>query len=117
MQLVEKYRNNTGKSLFIFKESYKSINLFDAALNAGIKALKIKLKLPEDTTFYSARHTWATLAHTSASAGGAEINKATIAEALNHVSDYRTTDLYIDKDWNLIWEANKKVLQLFDWNI
>jgi integrase len=115
--LVKKYLASGSKFLFIFKEKYKTINLFDGALRAGIQRLIKDLNLPGDMTFYTARHTWATLAHTSKKNGGAQIEKSTIAEALNHVSNYRTTDLYIDKDWNLIWEANKKVLKILDWNI
>jgi len=27
----------------------------------------------------------------------------------------KVTDIYIDRDWTVIWEANRKVLELFDW--
>jgi len=27
----------------------------------------------------------------------------------------RVTDIYIDRDWSVIWSANEKVLGLFDW--
>jgi hypothetical protein len=25
------------------------------------------------------------------------------------------TDIYIERDWSVIWEANSRVLALFDW--
>ena len=69
------------------------------------------MKITEPLTFYSARHTWATLAY---SAG---IDKAIINDCLCHVdSSMRVTDLYIAKDWEVMWKANEKVLSLFDWS-
>ena len=45
------------------------------------------------------------------------IDKCTVHEALNHVdSNMTVTDIYIDRDWSVIWNANKKVLSLFDWS-
>ena len=67
----------------------------------------------DDLEFYAARHSWATIAR-SASVG---IDKATVHEALNHVdAKMKVTDIYIDRDWSVIWNANKKVLDLFDWS-
>ena len=37
------------------------------------------------------------------------------AEALAHVGDYRVTDIYAARNWDLSWEANRKVLDLFRW--
>ena len=67
----------------------------------------------EDLEYYAARHSWATLACSTA----VGIDKATVHEALNHVDDkMKVTDIYIDHDWSVIWEANRKVLELFDWS-
>ena len=45
------------------------------------------------------------------------VDKATVHEALNHAdSDMKVTDIYIDRDWSTIWNANEKVLALFDWS-
>ena len=63
--------------------------------------------------YYAARHSWATIAQSKA----VGIEKAKVHEALNHVDDkMKITDIYIDRDWSVIWEANKKVLALFDWS-
>ena len=57
-------------------------------------------------TFYAARHTWATLARK------AGVEKATIDECLCHIGDYQMTDIYAERDWDIINQANEKVLNL-----
>lgn len=61
-------------------------------------------------TFYAARHTWATLARK------AGVEKALVDECLCHVGDYELTDIYAERDWDLINGANAKVLALFSWD-
>ena len=81
-------------------------------INEGLKEIGKEIGV-EGLTFYAARHSWATIARSSA----VGIDKATVHEALNHVDkEMRITDIYIDKDWTVIWDANKKVLDLFDWS-
>ena len=63
----------------------------------------------ERFTFYAARHTWATLARK------AGVEKALVDECLCHIGDYQLTDIYAERDWDLINGANAKVLQLFRW--
>lgn len=60
-------------------------------------------------TFYAARHTWATLARK------AGVEKALVDECLCHVGDYQLTDIYAERDWDLINGANARVLDLFQW--
>ena len=64
----------------------------------------------EPFTMYAARHTWGTLARRL------KIEKATVDEGLAHKGDYRITDIYAERNWSLAWEANEKVLALFDWS-
>ena len=64
----------------------------------------------ERFTFYAARHTWATLARK------AGVEKALVDECLCHVGDYELTDIYAERDWDLINGANTKVLALFSWD-
>ncbi len=61
-------------------------------------------------TFYSARHTWASLARNNA-----KIEKALVDECLCHKGDFSLADIYIEKDYGLIQEANKKVMELLEW--
>lgn len=63
----------------------------------------------EPFTFYACRHSWATLARR------AGVEKATVDEGLGHVGDFKITDIYAERDWERIAEANKKVLALFRW--
>lgn len=63
----------------------------------------------EDFTFYSARHTFATLARK------AGVERAVIDECLCHVGDYEMADIYAERDWDQINAANRKVIELFKW--
>lgn len=68
-----------------------------------------KMMDEEDFTFYAARHTWASLARK------AGVEKATIDECLVHVGDFEMTDIYAERDWEIINQANRKVIDLFKW--
>lgn len=61
-------------------------------------------------TFYAARHTWASLARNNA-----KIEKALVDECLCHKGDFSMADIYIERDFSLEQEANKKVLALLEW--
>ncbi|MBF0649137.1 phage integrase SAM-like domain-containing protein [Dysgonomonas sp. GY75] len=110
IKLIDKYRDD--KKLFRFHRHYSNHAIFNAAINKGLKRIGKQIGA-EDLEFYAARHSWATIARSSA----VGIDKYTVHEGLNHASnkDMKVTDIYIDKDWTVIWEANKKVLGLFDW--
>lgn len=60
-------------------------------------------------TFYAARHTWASLARKQG------VDKSTIDDCLGHKGSFQVADIYAEKAWNLIQDANKKVLALFQW--
>ena len=77
-------------------------------INRGLKTWCDKRRL-EPFTFYACRHTWATLARKIG------VEKATVDEGLGHVGDFRITDIYAERDWDRIAEANRKVLSLFRW--
>ena len=60
-------------------------------------------------TFYAARHTFASLCRK------AGVDKSTVDDCLGHIGDYRATDIYAEKAWDLIQEANRKVIEMFTW--
>lgn len=60
-------------------------------------------------TFYAARHTWASLARK------AGVEKAVVDECLCHVGDFRMADIYAERSWDIINDANRKVIDLFIW--
>ena len=43
------------------------------------------------------------------------MEKATIDECLCHKGDFTLTDIYAERSWDLMTEANRKVLDLFTW--
>jgi len=60
-------------------------------------------------SFYAARHSWASIAR------GIGIEKATIDECLAHIGDYQIADIYAERNWERINDANTQVLALFKW--
>lgn len=104
-ELIDKYRDITGKRFFNFHHMYCDEHNFNKAVNMGLKEIGKELGV-EDLEFYAARHSWATIA-----ANDLKINKYVIHEALNHVDpEMKVTDTYIKKDFSAINEANKTVL-------
>ncbi len=122
--LFDKYRDKEGKRVFNFYHHYSSVDAFTAAINGcdriengkrrivGLKRIGNLLGV-DDLEFYSARHTWATIA-----TNYAKVDKYTVHTALNHVDDkMRVTDIYISKNWDVIDEANRKVIDFLKLDI
>jgi integrase len=67
----------------------------------------VKVMRLQNFSFYSARHSWATIAHNDL-----RIDKWTVHEGLNHVDNAtKITDVYIKRDFTRINEANFKVIE------
>lgn len=119
-RLVERYRDQTGRRLFNFHLKYADRYSFSKSLNKGLKVVGKAVGV-DDLTFYAARHSMATIARTPESTetgkiGGAGLEKYMVHEMLNHVDPaMKVTDIYLVKDWSVLWNANKKLLGLFDW--
>lgn len=62
-------------------------------------------------TYYALRKSWGTWGRKLA------IEKATIDEGLAHKGDWELTDIYAERNWELAWEANRRVLDLLDWGL
>lgn len=106
-ELMKRYKDKEGKRVFNFYKRYATANNFNQAINKGLKEIGLILEL-DDLEFYAARHSWATIARNDVG-----IDKMTVHEALNHVqADMKITDRYITKDWSIINNANRKVLDL-----
>lgn len=100
--LFDKYKGDSR--VFDFYKKYSNAANFNKHINKGLYIIAATLGIPH-FDFYSARHTWASIARNRLG-----IDKYTIHEALNHVSDMSITDIYIQKDYTNINKANEKVI-------
>lgn len=101
--LFEKYKGK-DEFLFNFHERHTSQMGFNEAINRGLKVIAKNLELNNLTT-YTFRHTWATIAQNHCDATIADV-----AFALNHSSNHKITELYIDIDYSPIDRLNRKVI-------
>lgn len=110
--LLERYADPAGKLQFNFYLLYKDSPQLCQSVRRNLYTwAERNNEVP--FTIYSARHTFASLARNECG-----IDKATVDECLIHVGrDSRMADFYIKKDWRHVWEANRKVLDLFDWSV
>lgn len=69
-----------------------------------------KLYNEEYFTFYASRKTWATTARR------AKIEKSLVDECIAHKGDFAMTDIYAERNWTQINEANSKVIAMFVWD-
>jgi len=111
-RLIEKYADSDGKRAFCFYKMYSTAKNFNWTLNKGLKIIgRDKDVGIDDLEFYAARHSWANIA-----TNRCKIPKAIVHEALNHVDEkMKITDLYIEKEWWHIDEANRLVLDCIGW--
>lgn len=79
------------------------------SINEGLRSWAARQGI-EPFTFYAARHSFATIAR-SADCG---VPYHVIEDCLNHKAA-GLLDIYAERDWRTLDEANAKVLALFDW--
>ena len=104
--LLKKYEDYTQKRVFCFYHLYSTFKNFNRAINLGLKQIGEILKI-DDLEYYAARHSWATLAVNKVG-----IDKYTVHAALNHIDEaMRVTDIYIERDFWIENEANRKVIE------
>lgn len=109
MRLVSEYASGSGGRAFRFSDMYTSYQILGENVNEGLKQF-CRRKGYDPFTLYSARHAWASTAYK------AKVDKGVINDCLCHIDrDMKVTDLYIDKDWSVMWSANRKVIEQFDW--
>jgi integrase len=106
LPLIEKYRDPENGRLFRFYRQYSGHKNFLSNTNRGLKVLASTCGLDIELSTYYARHSWATIARNKC-----RISKSDIDECLNHVDPTtKMADVYIGKDWRLIDESNRKVI-------
>lgn len=109
--IVDQYKGEKGME-FDFANRYETFDALSQGVNKGLKRFAERISLETPLTLYVARHTWASIAASKA----CRIDKGTINDCLCHTDpDYSVTDIYREKDWEVLWDANAKVLSLFEW--
>ena len=105
-EVMERWKGS--KALMSFADRYCDFRGFNKAVNVGLKEVGRLAGVPGLTTLH-ARHSWATVARNVCG-----IPKDTVAESLNHAGrgSERVTDIYLERDFSRVWDANRKVLDL-----
>lgn len=107
--LIEEMIDPSGKRAFFLHNQFEHYQSAGQYVNEKLKEVATLMGV-KPFTMYSARHTWASIAYSIG------INKSLINDCLCHVDpDMEVTDIYIKKDWSVLWEANKKVIEQFNW--
>ena len=101
--LFAKYKGS-GKHVFDFSKRYGKHEDFNRAINIGLKEIASELGI-DKLQFYQFRHSVATIARNDL-----HYAKSDIDEMLNRGGDNRIADIYIKKDFSVINEINKKVI-------
>lgn len=93
------------------RKKYSSMMSFNAAVNKGLDKVGECVGV-DKLSFYYARHTMASIC-----ANKLGVDIARVDEMLNH-SDPKLAlaRVYIEKDFKPLWEANRRLLDLFDWS-
>ena len=108
--LLTRYLDPTRKRLFIFHRRFPAGN-FPTKVSCAVKAVEKAVPFERHYTYYSARHTYATLAYNVAN-----IDKYTVHELLNHADkEMKITDRYIERDWQRLYDAHKRIVSLINW--
>ncbi len=106
--IIEKYADNTdyliGTGRYKRYKEFCSVMIHEVFKAAGID---------DNYVFYSARHSMATFARNICG-----VDFMTVNDMLNHSvpRSLSITDIYIAPDYTHIWEANDKLLALFNWD-
>ena len=112
--LIKEYFAPEGsETAFDFCNRYKNYILFGENVNEGLKKYSDRIGRTDKNdriTLYWARHSWATIAYSCG------VDKGVINDGLCHVDrDMKITDIYIKKNWKIIWDGNAKVMKKFKW--
>lgn len=107
--LFKDMEDPTRKRAFILHNQYTHYHSITDKANDRLKEVAKLIGVPP-FTMYAARHTFASFAYSIG------IPKSLINDMLCHVDpNMSVTDIYIKKDWSVLWKANRKVLKKFVW--
>lgn len=96
---------------FDYYKRYADKDVFITALNQGLKIWQKRYKA-ESFKFGSARHSWPTI-------GGGKLcnisREIRTAGMCHKDEDRKVDDIYTRFDWEQLWDAQKKILDVFKW--
>jgi integrase len=104
LHLAAKYKGQDGR-VFSFAQRYSTVSCFNAALNKGLASIRKHMCSAGKFSFYSARHSWATIA-----VNDLQLPEEHVDDCLAHAPVRRMLHKYVKRDWTHIDAANRKVL-------
>lgn len=107
MEIIERHKGK-GEMLLDMRDNHTRVEGVVRTVGTALDALHqlAELEIDKDNfTWYSARHTWASIA-----ANDCHFSDAEVARALNHQSEHKVTRGYIRPDWSLLDRMNDAVL-------
>lgn len=109
MEIINRHKGR-GEYLLDMRQYYDKVesvvNMVSRVLAKIYPLLDLEIE-KEYFTWYSARHTWASIA-----ANECHFSDAEVARALNHQSEHKVTRGYIRPDWSLLDRMNEAVLSV-----
>ena len=105
LPIFKKYASKDGKHVFSFSDMYSTPENFNRAINIGLDGISGRMGV-DKMQFYQFRHSVASIARNEL-----HYAKSDIDEMLNHVGDNRIADIYIKRDFSVINEINRKVIE------
>lgn len=102
--------NKYSKNGFLSElKKYSNSDSFRSNMNRGLKDIGSEIGVPQISTNW-ARHSWASIARNKAG-----ISKADVDFCLGHSTpEHRMADIYIEIDYTICDDANRKVLDLLN---
>ena len=107
-ELIYKYRDKSGKRLLGFYHKYAHIRDFTKVIHRGLRSMCDDMEI-EPIQFYSARHSFATIARNKCGVSKDDVNLALNHAAFN--SSEKMADTYIDVDYELVDNVIDKVME------
>ena len=108
-EIIQEYMDD--ERCFSFHRRFYATKSLNKGVNKGLRQWQEDNK-EEDFTFYAARHSWATIARSKL----CNIDAKVVTAGLCHVdANNKTDDVYIQFDWEQLWDAQKKILDVFKW--
>ena len=108
-EIMNEYKDS--ERCFNFHKRYSDIRSFNQALSRAFRIYARNNKI-DPLSFYSARHSWATIGRSKL----CNVDKDIVSKGLCHVdTKNRTDDIYINFDWETLWDAQRVILDVFSW--